>query len=145
MMTKIKAINYAAYIILGAAFLTILLIGYWAISGRDALHVSNAPVPVTPKVVKSGDYITLTVDFCKHTDVSGRLIQRLSSDQAEIFAPTRVEPSPAGCYEDMPVRVPIPPQTTPDTYVVSYRITYKTNPLHTVVEEFKSEAFEVIE
>lgn len=131
-------------------FLIVVAIGvgstlaYWSFTGRDVLKFNKEPIPVKPKFVKSEGIISLDVDFCKLTSTSGRVTQRLVSDKTELFAPTVTDTQHKGCY-NYALPVPIPPQTPPGKYHVNYRVTYQTNPLHTVVEEVNSEVFEVIE
>jgi hypothetical protein len=130
---------------LGIASVLVAIVLYWTFTGQKALEVTNAPVPVKPKFVKSLEQITINVDFCKHTDVSGRVIRKLVSDKTELFAPVTFEQIPRGCYEDLEVKIPIPDQTPPGKYKVVYRVTYQTNPLHEVISEFESQQFEVVQ
>lgn len=130
---------------LGIVFVGLCVAGYWVFTGRDALVIHNEPLPAKPKYVKSEQDIELTASFCKTTDVSGRVTRRLVSNQTELLAPTVPENTAKGCYQDLPIKVPIPPQTTPGIYYVNYRVVYKTNPFHTITVEFNSEEFEVIE
>lgn len=129
--------------------MTIALIGlgsiitYWNFSGRDVLKFNKEPIPVKPLFVKSEESITLEVDFCKVNGVPGEVERRLVSEETEISAKTVIESQPKGCYKyELPI--PIPPQTPPGKYFIKYRVTYKTNPLHTVVEEVNSELFQVV-
>ncbi len=138
-----QLLNNLALITLGLAFAAIGLIIYWASTGTRALEVSNAPVPVQPAFVKSLDQVTVSVDFCKYTNASGRVIRKLVSAKTALLAPPAVESLPEGCYNNLEVKVPIPDQTPPGTYKLVYRVTYQTNPLHEIVVEFESQTFEV--
>jgi hypothetical protein len=143
---KTRIINGSLFFALGLASVGIGFMVYWSLTGKDVLTVTNAPLPVKPKVVKSEERIVLDVSFCKQVNAPGRVIRRLVSDRTELLAPTVNESVGAGCYEHLPVPIPIPPQTPPGRYHVNYRITYDTNPLHRgIVEEFNSQEFDVVE
>lgn len=141
-----RIINRAVFFCLGVVSVGLGVIFYWALTGNNALDIKVIPIPVKPVIVKSEESITLDVSYCKLTNASGRVIQRLVSDKTEILAPTVNENLPKGCYDHLPVKIPIPPQTTPGRYHVNYRVMYNTNPLHQgLIEEYNSEEFEVID
>jgi hypothetical protein len=143
-----KRQKWTTYLIGFALGITAVALGiflYWGFSGKDALDVHNAPLPVQPVVVKSAEKITVTIDFCKLTHAQGTIYLRFVSDRTELVVPTQEENLPAKCYHNFPFQVPIPPQTTPGTYHLNYRVDYKTNPLTTVREEFNSREFKVVE
>lgn len=136
-LLQLIAAILAAAVIVGGGYVT-----YWSFTGTDVLQFKKEPIPVKPRFVKSEGKITLDVDFCKLSSVTGRITQRIVSDKTELFAPTITDSQPKGCYQ-YPLIIPIPPQTAPGKYHVNYRVIYKTNPLHTVVEDINSEIFEV--
>lgn len=133
---------------LGVAF-TILTIAvgvfiYWSFTGKDVIVLKQgAPLKVTPSVVQPGGKVIMSISFCKIVSARGRITRRLVSDTSEVFAPTEDDTSGKSCYDNAPVPVPIPEQTACGTYKINYRVVYKTNPLHTVVEEFESQSFKV--
>lgn len=118
------------------------VVAYWSFTGTDVLKFSKDPIPVKPKFVKSEGEITLDVEFCKLTSTAGRVTQRLVSNSTEIFAPTVIDNQPKGCY-NYPLKIAIPTQTPPGKYHINYRVTYNTNPFHTVTEEINSESFDI--
>jgi hypothetical protein len=66
------------------------------------------------------------------------------SDKTEIFFPVVKERSLRECKTiDAPVI--LPPQITPGTYHLKFRVTYQVNPLKSVVITWESENFEVVE
>ena len=131
------------YFSLGIIFMALSVLAYWSVSGNDVLSVEGTPT-VVPLVAKSEETVTVYVNYCKPSAIEGRLVKRLVTDNTELFTPTGNESFPVGCHSDYPVEVPIPAQTASGIYVVNFRITYKTNPLKTVVEDFSSERFEII-
>lgn len=138
--------NWASLLFAGLVIGCSILIAYWATSGETAVTIKNQfSLEAKQKTVRAGDYVTLVVDFCKHTDAHGRVVRRIASDKTELLAPVETDKAPKGCYHNVPIAVPIPPQATAGTYRVYYRSTYKTNPLHSnVVVEAKSKPFQVI-
>lgn len=137
-----KLLTSIVYAALGIIGLGIAITLYWLVSGNDALEVKQ-PVPVQPLVVESQEKVVLYIDYCKYTGDEGRIIRRFVSSNAEVFAPTIAGQFKKGCYENEPVEIPIPDSVQPGIWRVNYRITYKTNPLKEVIEDFTSEAFEV--
>lgn len=140
-----KYLNYIVYTVLGIIGCSIGVFMFWLVTGDKALDVSNSPVPVQPKFVKSLEEITISVDFCKSTDAHGRVVRKLVSDKTELLAPVVVESVEPGCYKNLQIKIPIPDQTPPGRYKVVYRITYQTNPIKNIVEEFESQEFDVVD
>jgi hypothetical protein len=142
---RTRLMTGAVYFALGIIAVALAVVMYWSLTGRDALDVKNTPLPVKPVVVKSEETVYLTVHVCKKTTANGRVSRRFVSNRTELLSPTVNEGLGQGCYENLEVPVPIPPQTPPGRYRINYRVTYRTNPMHTVVEDFSSDEFEVIE
>lgn len=141
---RTRIINGSVYFVLGVISVGIFVMLSWSFTGQDALTVNANPIKVTNKVVSKKEPIHLVADFCKHTSAPGRVTRSIVSERTEIFAPDSYEVLGKGCYADYDIFVPIPPQAVPGKYKVHYRVFYQTNPLHTILEEFSSEEFEIV-
>lgn len=140
---KTKRAARLLYFALGIISIVLTLFLYWLISGNDALQIKGK-VAAEPLVVETQKTITLKVSYCRTSWDEGRVIRRFVNETSEVLAPTVAGQLPRGCNSDFPIAIPIPDSVTPGKYHINYRITYQTNPLKTVVEEFDSEEFTVI-
>lgn len=140
---KTKKAALLLYFALGIISIVLTVFLYWLISGNDALDVKGK-VLAEPLVVETDKTITLKVTYCRSSWDEGRVVRRFVNESSEVLAPTVAGQLPRGCNSDFPIEIPIPDSVIPGKYHVNYRITYRTNPLKTVVEEFDSEEFTVI-
>jgi hypothetical protein len=86
----------------------------------------------------------MTVNLCKNTDAVGKVRTSFVSQSREIFLPVSDEKLPKGCLNNQEVPVLIPKDLPPDTYKVTFRVTYDLNPVKkSVVNEFESRSFVV--
>lgn len=143
---KNKLVNYVIYAVLIILATATGLFLYWIFQSKDVLQVHNAPFPVrTIREHPTADgVVILSVDYCKKTEVTGRLRMSFVSQSREIFLPVIDEPGEPGCTKtEFPVL--IPHETPADTYKVKFHVDYEINPLKTVAVEFESEPFVVDE
>lgn len=127
-----------------AAIYFIGIVFYWYIVPYSILEIKNSPVPVVPKEVNGLRYVTAIFDYCKNVEVEGKIEIALVSDKTKLELPSSHETTKKGCKSDFEVPLPIPPHASTDTYHYHYIVTYKPNPLRTIVVEFDTEAFKVI-
>jgi hypothetical protein len=147
-MHQTKKQKWATYLVgfaLGLSAVAIGVLVYWGLSGKDVLQIKNEPLPVKPAFLKREEFITVNIDFCKVSKAQGTVYTRFVSARTELVVPTYQENLGVGCKDNFAFKVPIPPQLTPDTYHLNYRIDYRTNPLTSVREEFNTQNFTVTE
>lgn len=132
------------YAVLFVIFVILVLIGYWSLVPVDILEIKKLPVPASkPSDIQSGRLINLRFDYCKYSDVHGVVERTLVSERAVITLPTYKEITPKGCDQvDAPVVLPYTIAT--QTFYIHYKITYRINPIKTVVEEFDTEEFDIL-
>lgn len=122
----------------------ILIILYWLYSVPDkALVVKPSPITVATKTVSPGGYVLLHYDFCKNVTADGRVIITLVNSKSQTNLPTTTERSPKGCYSNLTAPFPIPNQTVAGTYHITFRTTYKVNPLRSIVQQYDTQSFVV--
>lgn len=138
-----RIINKLVYIALFIVAMALCVVLYWSYTNQDVIDLLKEPIPTTPLEAKVSDTIYLKADFCKKVDATGRVVTRISGNSGDLLAPIQYEKLKPGCYHNFLITVPLPPQITPGTYHVNYLITYRTNPMTTVTENFNSEDFQV--
>lgn len=143
-LIKTRVFFYLSGLILLLAFLTIGLISYWLVFPYDVLDVKKLPVPVTRTPTSADGIIVLKFNYCKNMEIEGNLEISMISTSTAILLPPAEERTHAGCRKDFNAPVIIPSQASNGTYFFHYKVTYKVNPLKTIVEEFDTEKFEVI-
>lgn len=140
---KTKRAARLLYFALGIISIALTVFLYWLISGNDALEIKGA-VKAEPVVVETQKAVTLKVNYCRSAWDEGRVVRKFVNGSSEVLAPTVAGQLPRGCNSDFPIEIPIPDSVTPGKWHINYRITYRTNPLKTVVEEFDSQEFTVV-
>lgn len=133
---------FIALVLAGAGVLVMLS---WAFESENVLEVKNAPFPV--RIVNDGSnrIIVMHVNYCKNTDIKGKVRVSYVSATEETFLPVADENGPKQCLEtDVPIIVP--KDLKPDKYKVKFRVTYDLNPLKKgIVDEFDSQEFDLAE
>lgn len=119
---------------------------YWAVQANEPLEITNSPFPV--RIIRQDSapdgVLILTVDYCKTSDLSGRIRTSFVSSSRETFLPISEEHLPKGCNRNVEVPVIIPKDLAPDTYRIKFRTTYNINPIKSsVVREFESRPFTI--
>lgn len=145
MIDRIKAINALSYLALGAGFVLVLLVGFWAISNDDPLTMQDRPLEVrTIREYPTADgVVILTAEYCKNVEARGRVRTSFVSQSREVFLPVSTESSDPGCYKQQ-VPVVIPHDIPPGEYKVKFSVQYQVNPIKRVTEEFVSEPFDIV-
>lgn len=147
MKVRIPVVHILVYAALGLTTTFVFIILYWLYSPpKEALTVSPYPITVLSKKVKADSYVILQTTRCKHVKSAGRITSTLVGEKVQIPLPAINDTSGRDCTPpDTKVPYPIPPLTTPGTYFLRFRVTYKVNPLTTIMQELDTEPFEVIE
>lgn len=138
----VKFLYLALLLVAGAIGLFL----YWSFMPNDVLKVNNSPVPVrTIREHPTADgVVILKVDFCKNVDAVGRVRISFTSPSREVFLPVSEDKQPPICeVRELPIL--IPHELPAGTYKIKFSITYKVNPIKTVIEEFESLDFTVDE
>lgn len=102
--------------------------------------IKNGPVPVRPQTQKADQLVFVGVNYCKTQDIAGTVRRTLISSTQRLVLPIQSDAGPVTCQQvDAPEL--IPKGAVPDKYHFHFEITYKVNPIKTVVESFDSEDF----
>uniref|UniRef100_A0A6M3JP92 Uncharacterized protein n=1 Tax=viral metagenome TaxID=1070528 RepID=A0A6M3JP92_9ZZZZ len=101
------------------------------------------PIKVVSEYVYPGDRLFYEIDFEKHVDTAGILNRKLVDgfviDLGDVSVPSKARKN------IVTASVKIPAFTPPGRYRLRWSVTYKINPLRTIVRSFESEYFHVIE
>lgn len=140
-----RQIHKIFYLLLGVIGAGLVVLGYWALQNEKTLEIRNSPFPV--RTIRSeaspAGVVILNVDYCKHTDIKGRLRMSFVSQSREIFLPVTEETNTEGCHVNE-VPIILPKDIPADTYKVKFVVTYKLNPLKSNIPvEFESQTFKV--
>ena len=144
-----KKNQYGIYLVYAALAILAIAIGvflYWAFQPIDIIEVKNSPVPVrTIREHPSADgVVILKIDYCKKASATGRVRISFYSSSREVFLPVVEDKEKPQCgLIEYPVLVPH--EIPSEIYKIKFRIEYKINPLRTVIEEFDSKEFEIVD
>jgi hypothetical protein len=140
-----KWIAKALYVSMGIAAVALGVFYYWALTPMDIIQIKNSPVEIRPPQNTVGNAEILTHNFCKLTDDHGTLRISFVGVATENFLPISQENSPKQCNDKLEFPILIPQTLAPGKYHVHFKATYKPNPIRTVIEEWDSQSFEVVQ
>jgi hypothetical protein len=127
--------------ILGAFVLT-AYIAYLLLWPQTVMW-QEEPIKVSPKIVKAGDFVTLSFNYCKYKEAVGDVSIYLVDNQ--IFSLRTVQSAlPIGCRSDLKYPIQIPPTVSPGVYHIRETLDFHLNPLREVHYSYDSEDFEVV-
>lgn len=132
------------YVILGFIFAILMLIAYWTFAPVDVLEIKKLPVPVTdPQNIRSGRLVILEFDYCKYHNFTGSVERQLVSERLVLDLPSYKDHTPKSCGQiSAPIILPYTVAT--QKFHIHYKVTYRVNPIKTVVEEFDTVEFEIL-
>lgn len=136
---------YIAAALLLVSLSIIALILFWTLYPFRVLEIRNSPVPVVEERVEAGKLVYALHNYCKFSDAEGLLERRIVSDSTSLALPGIPERTKAECRNEVLVPAVVPPQARPGTYRIHHKVTYKVNPLKSLVYEWDSQPFRVVE
>lgn len=139
-----KKYNYTHFfmgISFGIIVLIWLILMFWAFFPYKT-SVQNQPYKVMNKIVKQGDILTYEMDYCKYTDVVPS-VERQFIDGIIYALPPGNAQLKSGCRTVMNT-IQIPHALPPGNYYLQAIVSFKVNPIRTIVNTYITEKFEVI-
>lgn len=143
MKKRIKFMNILSGVVIIAAMVLLIHIGYLLMWPYTPAKFGNDPFPVENKVVKQGDRIKYYVEYYKLMDVPVTT-QCMLIDHIQISFPPTSSQLPKGDYALINHDVYIPEYVTPGKAYISIRFTFKVNSIREVVVVARTEEFEII-
>ncbi len=137
--------QHLAYGVFTLTLIVLSILGYWLIQPSNVLVVKNGPLPVRPQEVNAnGGQIIATVDFCKNSSATGKIVVYLAGNNgAKIDVNWPDDTLKKGCKKfDIPI--PIPAQTPTGEYHVVFEATYMVSPIKNSFTTFQTQTFKVV-
>lgn len=136
-------LNVISFVTLFLAYIGLSVYGYWMLYPYNPIVINSLPMPVEPKVVKSGGILELTIDYCKLLPLPSVVSQRFI-DTLVYARPTFIVNNPTGCHTNR-VLIPVPEGLSPDEdYYIEQTYTYQVNPIRKIEVKSTSETFKII-
>ena len=131
---------------LGMTSIVLMILGiivflYWTLYPYNSLYFQGNNGLIMDEKVKSGGYINMTQNYCKTGDFI-TTVDRQFVDGFIYSSPAIYGRRPEGCHEVIEV-IYIPKNLPAGRYHISTNISYKANPLRTMVQNVKSNEFVV--
>ena len=130
-------------IILGLAFLSFGFILYLMFYPLKPVELFP-PFPVKTKTVKRGNNLIYTANYCRHTELSGRVARTLVNDLVWVLPEVATVNAPRGCGK-VDISVKIPEEISLGKYYMRIKATYVMNAFRTYAVNSYTDSFEVIE
>ena len=138
-----KTLNYISYIVLLIAFGVLILIGYWLLYPYKIVEFKDTVFPVMNKVVKRGQLVTYTSNYCKYMDKPA-IVTRTFKNELIFLSPSTITNRPLGC-NTIVVSVLVPSELPVGKYFMEQVYQFEVNPLRKITIIENTEEFEVVE
>lgn len=129
--------------LLAAMLLFLGLIVFWMTYPYKTVVFNQQPFKVDTKVVKAGESLTYTVDYCKYTDITPTVTRHIANGFIFQLSASAAVKKDVGCGK-IKVHTLIPSTIPPDTYHLKVSYAYKVNPIREVYVYAETEEFQVI-
>jgi hypothetical protein len=123
---------------------SLLVVFVWLVWPYDVVRFEQEPMPVERGVVHPGEVIAYHAVFTKFMNVSGWANVRLM-DHTITFYPPQLYGGTPGDYNIWSRTFAVPLNQPPGTgYYLDFNVEYRVNPVRTIIERYRTEAFEVV-
>jgi len=138
-----KLATYISYVTLLLALGLVLLGGYWLLYPYKPIVFNNLPLKVENKIVKAGDPMVYSVDYCKF-NILLPTATKFFVNQIIYMLPTETVVAKAVGCRVVQVQITVPHNLPPGPYFIKITYHYQVNPIRTVDISVQTEEFEVI-
>lgn len=140
-----KILNLVSYLTLLFAFIILATIIVWEIYPYNPVEYKNIPFPILNenKTVKKGDHVFYEIDACKYTDQVPELV-KFFVDGVAFETPKTVGVVMEGCRKVV-ADVYVPHTMPTGEFHLRLVVTYKPNPIRTIVFDNYSENFTIVD
>jgi hypothetical protein len=133
---------YIAYLTLILALGLTILGGYWLLYPYKPIVFNNLPFKVDNKIVKVGNPLTYTADYCKYSNLLPTATKSFVNQIIYVLPGEAVVIKPIGCGT-VQVQITVPTNLPPGDYVLKITYHYQVNPIRIVNVYAQSEEFAV--
>jgi hypothetical protein len=140
-----KFFTLIAYITLLTALGLMTLLGYWYFHTYNPVEFYNLPHEIENenKIVKSGDYLIYSVDYCKHVDITPQISKSFVDGIVYVIPDTVGASFPIGCGVNR-IQIYVPKALPPGVYHLKIVFKYQVNPIKSVTYNLATENFTVV-
>jgi hypothetical protein len=138
---KYKSTHIIALVSMIIIFIIFAIFMYWWVYPFKT-STQIQPYVVVNKEVKQGELLFYVMDYCKYTKVVPT-VERQFIDGIIYNVPSSNAQIKYGCGK-ITNSIKVPSTLPAGIYYVHATVTYQINPIRTIVEEYKTEKFEVI-
>jgi hypothetical protein len=127
-----------------AIIVGIVLIGvyvYWQTYPYKVITISEDSIPISPTIVKPGDYVNLTIKYCKYLPLPATVSQTFEDDLI-YTRPTFITNNPTGCKTSV-TSTQIPLQLPNGTYTIKQIYSYQVNPVRVITVTSQTIPFKI--
>jgi len=125
-----RSTESAIWLIIIAALGLIVTFIYWAIYPYNVIEYSNLPAKVEEVVVKRGEHVHYSLDYCKYIDI-GATITRSFEDGLVYSTPEFENNFGLGCSSKK-IAVYVPKALPPGLYRLKNIYHFKVNPIREI-------------
>jgi len=139
-----KIFKYITWLTIFLSFGLLITISYWLFIPVKTVEFKKQQLPVLNKEVKSGDYVTYEVEYCKYTKIIPIVSANFKDTIEYPFTDVPSFTNPTGCYTNT-VRRYIPKAIYPSKGYIELVFKYKVNPVREETVTVRTEDFIIID
>ena len=144
---RAKLYFWISSVIIVAATALLFFIGYQLYAPMEVIQINEEPFTVTEEVIKVGEQIYFTLDFCKLREATAIInyeLVRVDNGFKYLIPSTQGSSLGVGCYvTNSTSQFAIPEIVEPGDYRFNIRVEYKLNELRAKTYIFESTTFRV--
>lgn len=132
-----------AMLVMAICFMAVA--AFWLLWPYDVVRFEREPLPLERTTLRAGDAIVYHAVFDKLMDVNGVASIQLI-DHTVTFYPAESRAGPPGHYDMWGRSYVLPAYVPPGQgYYLQFAVEYRVNPVRTIIERYRTEAFAVVE
>jgi hypothetical protein len=140
-----KPLHIFSYITILLALFAVLLSGYWILYPYKTIKFNVTPLPILNenKTVKSGGYLSLSLDYCKYSNITPQVNRTFTDGILYDIPPSIVSSKDIGCSVVV-LHVYVPKALPPGNFVLKSVYRYQVNPIRSIDVSVETEPFIIL-
>lgn len=143
---KMKTKRQLTHILALVGFVLIVFIWaifmVWWIYPYKTATINQQPYIISESKIKQGDNLNYVIDACNYTDIVPTVTKQFV-DGIVYSVPEGAIRLPMGCNKTI-VSVKVPKNLPTGEYYLKVYVSYKINPIRTIISDYQTERFSVI-
>jgi len=138
-----RRLYWISSVLLAISLIALGVVTFWLVYPYKVIEIKGSEFKVENKVVRRGDVIRFTSDYCKYMDIAST-ITRIFSNGVLFYTNPITSGAKKGCGTAT-ISVKIQDELSPGEYEIQNIYQYKVNPIRVITIRHNTEKFEITE